>query len=55
MKLINGKINSLEIYKVEDGYEIHLNGLGISDIITCNNKEMFFEELKKLLGDLKEF
>ena len=49
------KIDSLEIYRVEDGYEIHLNSLTVNDIITCSNKEELFREIEKLLPDLKEF
>ena len=49
------EINSLEIYRVEDGYEIHLNSLTVNDIITCSSKKELFREIEKLLPDLKEF
>ena len=54
MKKVEEKINSLEIYKVEDGYEIHLHSLSVNDIITCSNGKELLRELEKLLPDLKE-
>ena len=55
MKKVEEKINSLEIYKVEEGYEIHLNSLSVNDIITCSNEEELLKEIEKLLPDLKNF
>ena len=55
MEKIEEKINSLEIYKTAEGYEIHLNSLSINDIITCSDKEELLKEIEKLLPDLKEF